>query len=179
MKFFTAVTTFFALAASSVIAAPTAQATKPSLEHTGGGSSICSAPTGSCNFYSICLEGQYQCGSSGYPLGYGKKYCDKFSANRSNFSSKGKTWVDKTMLCLQKKLVSHAKGGSTCTKIKNAAFASHSTCYVQSGLCDLSVADFKQILSTVDLADMFGGKANLIEVIQSAASCASKFLVLL
>ncbi|RPA80454.1 hypothetical protein BJ508DRAFT_195319, partial [Ascobolus immersus RN42] len=127
-------------------------------------------PTGSCSFYNTCLESKYKCGSSGYPLGYGKKYCDAFSANRSKFSKAGQKWVDSTMECLQVFLVPHTSG-STCKKIKDTAFKSHSDCYIYNGICDLSWGDLWQVFQTVDFADLFGGVANAVEAFQTGAAC--------
>ncbi|RPA87439.1 hypothetical protein BJ508DRAFT_198192, partial [Ascobolus immersus RN42] len=131
-------------------------------------------PTGTCAFYTTCLEDKYKCGSKGYPKSYGYKYCKAFSNRRSKFNAKGKAWISKTMVCLQKKLVPAVQkksGYNTCAKIKSKAFDSHSVCYVKSGLCTLGPSQWKQIFLTVDFKDLFGGWAQLKEVAQSVSGC--------
>ncbi|RPA83350.1 hypothetical protein BJ508DRAFT_197606, partial [Ascobolus immersus RN42] len=131
-------------------------------------------PTGKCSFYADCLEAKKKCGSSGYALDYGKKYCNKFENAKSKFTTSGQRWVTKTMTCLQKKLVPAVKGTSgwtTCDAIEKKAFASHSDCYVSSGLCDLDPKDWAQIFLTVGAGGMFGGIKNLVEVVQTADAC--------
>ncbi|RPA76036.1 hypothetical protein BJ508DRAFT_417762 [Ascobolus immersus RN42] len=171
MRLFNALTTFLAVAASAVIASPLAnlEATAE-LAAVVDKRGICDAPTGSCAFYKTCLEDKYKCGEKGYPLNYGYKYCKKFADAKSKFSTKGQTWVTNTMKCLQKKLVSHTSG-STCTKLEKAAFASHSTCYLSNGVCDLSLGDLWDIFWTVGIGGLFGGIANLKEAAQTAAPC--------
>lgn len=45
------------------------------------------ASKGDCNFYDECIEKWTQtCGSSGYALGYGGKYCRKFADNLKLFN---------------------------------------------------------------------------------------------
>jgi len=45
------------------------------------------ASKGDCNFYDHCIEKWTQtCGSSGYALGYGGKYCRKFADNQQLFN---------------------------------------------------------------------------------------------
>lgn len=44
------------------------------------------ASKGDCDFYDDCIEKWTQsCGSSGYALGYGGKYCRKFADNMQLF----------------------------------------------------------------------------------------------
>ena len=45
------------------------------------------ANAGNCDFYTQCVEPRFQCGSSGYPLGYGDRYCRKFGQESSCFTS--------------------------------------------------------------------------------------------
>src|SRR5690349_7653291 len=57
-----------------------------------------------CDFYIECLEKQFNCGSSGYPVGYGHKYCNRFVQSLPFFAQNGKVWVMKTLVCLKKHL---------------------------------------------------------------------------
>jgi len=118
-------------------------------------SSECSDPVpNTCSFYSNCLEQHLHCGPSGYPIGYGLKYCSKFTAARSQMSAAGKTWVTNTMLCLQRDLVMYGDGRqtTTCSALDNYAFGTHPDCYVKSGLCTLPPTDWWTI--TIQLASL-------------------------
>ena len=45
------------------------------------------ASKGDCDFYDNCIEKWTQsCGSAGYALGYGAKYCRKFGSNQQLFN---------------------------------------------------------------------------------------------
>lgn len=142
---------------------------------------ICSSPVrGNCDFYRSCLEVKYRCGATGYPLGYGDKYCRLFSLNKNLFTARGKTWMDDTMLCLQRALVPEATTvQSTCARVKAKAFDSHDVCYVNNGLCSLAPSDWLAILKIVDIKDLFGSWAAIKETLQSSAGCASFYLFLI
>ena len=43
--------------------------------------------TDGCEFYTDCLEVASPCGSSGYALAYGKKYCLRFGEQRHRFNA--------------------------------------------------------------------------------------------
>ena len=45
------------------------------------------ANAGNCTFYTQCVEPRFRCGSSGYPLAYGDRYCRKFVQESSCFTS--------------------------------------------------------------------------------------------
>jgi hypothetical protein len=81
----------------------------------------CSNPVrDTCSFYADCIEPRYHCGPTGYPLNYGKPYCQKFTAAKSKLSAQGKQWVSDTMLCLQTALVPEALGQPTAAKTCSA-----------------------------------------------------------
>ena len=44
---------------------------------------------GDCEFYPKCVESAKECGLKGYALGYGYKYCNRFTENIYEFPSKG------------------------------------------------------------------------------------------
>ena len=133
-----------------------------------------------CTFYPDCLESKYECGSDGYPLGYGLKYCHAFTAAKDRLDSKGKQWVSDTMLCLQTALVPYATTETTtCSALKSTAFASHPDCYVNSGVCTLGPADWLVIVETVDPKDLFGGTDNLKAVLKTLGDCTEFYLWLI
>ena len=45
------------------------------------------ANAGNCDFYTQCVEQRFQCGTNGYPLAYGDKYCHRFTNEQSCFTS--------------------------------------------------------------------------------------------
>ncbi|KAL1968216.1 hypothetical protein VTN77DRAFT_2051 [Rasamsonia byssochlamydoides] len=134
-----------------------------------------------CTFYPLCLETRYHCGPSGYPLGYGLKYCTKFSADRAELSAAGQAWMEHVMLCLQRKLVPYADGAVqnsnvTCEEIKEYAFSTHPGCYVHSGLCTLPVSDWEAIVSIVTIPQLFGSLEAFEATVEAAVGCAEFYL---
>ena len=45
------------------------------------------ANAGNCDFYTQCVEPTFQCGTNGYPLAYGDRYCHRFKNKQSCFTS--------------------------------------------------------------------------------------------
>ena len=45
------------------------------------------ANDGNCDFYTQCVESRYNCGTNGYPLAYGDRYCHRFVNKQSCFTS--------------------------------------------------------------------------------------------
>ena len=45
------------------------------------------ANAGNCDFYTQCVEARFQCGTNGYPRGYGDRYCHQFTNKQSCFTS--------------------------------------------------------------------------------------------
>ena len=45
------------------------------------------ANAGNCDFYTQCVEPRFQCGTNGYPLAYGDRYCRRFKNNKNCFTS--------------------------------------------------------------------------------------------
>ncbi|EGD72369.1 hypothetical protein PTSG_00389 [Salpingoeca rosetta] len=117
---------------------------------------------GACTFYN-CVDEQTQCGPSGYAIGYGLKYCDKFTAAQSSFSDQGKVWVAETKQCLQQELEDYVTamqrdpGASfpfdkaQCDSMRRAAMNSHVKCYTGGSVsvCSLRVSDWVRILKTI------------------------------
>lgn len=123
----------------------------------------------SCKWYSSCLQSAFNCPADSYPLGYGNKYCTRFTEALDMFTPMGKSWIMKTMVCLKKALGPYAKAmdqtgkGVTCDQLTDIAFDSHPTCYVESGFCQLfKEQDFADMTKTCkalwhvfDMKDLF------------------------
>jgi hypothetical protein len=142
----------------------------------------CSDPApNTCTFYPNCLESKYHCGRTGYPIGYGLHYCTLFTAAAKSMSSRGKTWVTDTMLCLQRALVPFATGAqsTTCPALKNYAFGTHPDCYVKSGVCLLPPSDWLIIVKTVSLKELFNSWDALKATLDTVKDCGAFYAWLL
>jgi hypothetical protein len=116
------------------------------------------------------MEAETECGLDGYALGYGFKYCTMFVNSINSFTSKGQTWVYSTMNCLQKALVSPLQScEKNCETLKNLAFSSHPSCYVNNGVCDLPPLDWVTLLTIVgkDLLTYDG----LVQALNTGPQC--------
>ncbi|ORX62645.1 hypothetical protein DM01DRAFT_1330772 [Hesseltinella vesiculosa] len=121
-------------------------------------------PRHSCAFYTECLEDTFHCGSNGYPLAFGYKFCHAFAEDASSFSPKGQTFLWDTMLCLEKGLVQPfitaasitSQGTSTCATIESYALSTHPQCYVDSGFCSLSIKDKLTLVKLILTHDVTG-----------------------
>ena len=137
--------------------------------------SDCTHPTyDNCSFYANCLESRYNCGPTGYPIGYGQHFCQTFSEKRSSLSEEGQTWMLKTMHCLQTALVSDATGAddTTCGDLKRKAMGTHAACYVDNGWCELPSADWWVVLDIVRLRTLFQNWDAVKASVQAALECA-------
>ena len=128
----------------------------------------CGRLVGSCEFYR-CRQRRARTGfpPTGYYLGYGLKYCERFSTRtRPRLSPAGQRWLDKTLPCLQAWIHSHLSYDADPDTVKRGAFGSHPDCYVLSGLCFLSPHDWHEIWDTIDSADN-----DLAQVLRTAVFC--------
>lgn len=130
-----------------------------------------------CQFYKTCLEDSYHCGETGYPIGYGYRYCSKFSQYIGEFSESGQLWIRKTLVCLKQTLVPLVNSATTtCQIINDAAFDSHPRCYVSSGFCELFfdpahiLTNVKGLLEVYEIKDM-SQPITLKQMIQTAGMC--------
>ncbi|MFZ9595676.1 MAG: hypothetical protein ACO3A2_06310 [Bdellovibrionia bacterium] len=134
----------------------------------------CLNPDGDCQFYPQCLEESHECGAKGYALGYGHKYCMRFS-EQQKFSSQGKRWVLTTRQCLQDSLVPFVTPPwqkDRCEEIMDVAFDSHPNCYTQNGssICDLPIPDVILIVETIQKPDLVSPRG-LKQILSVAQTC--------
>jgi hypothetical protein len=145
-------------------------------------STECSNPQpNDCSFYAECVEARYHCGSTGYPLDYGQKYCQKSLDDASLLSTAGQAWATNVMLCLQRHLAPYDLGGNqtfaSCTALSDYAFSTHPTCYVQGGLCTLPVTDWETIVfKIVGVNTLFDSWDAIKTTIEAAAGCGEFYL---
>lgn len=130
-------------------------------------------PRDSCSFYADCLEAGYHCGQYGYPIGYGQKYCQRFSDDRSELSARGQEWMLDTMHCLQTQLIPEATGAvnTTCDAIKDKAFGTHAMCYVDSGVCLLPPSDWVAIVDIVGITTLFSSWDAFEATLEAGEGC--------
>jgi hypothetical protein len=115
-----------------------------------------------CGFYNN-MANVTGCKEPGqYPLGYGLKYCERFS-NLASISPKIRDWASGTMQCLQEKIKDFCPlRGRSCDDLRNSAFSSHAECYTGqlfrlqgSSICDQNLVNMFMIGITVDAGDLF------------------------
>ncbi|KDR81155.1 hypothetical protein GALMADRAFT_241715 [Galerina marginata CBS 339.88] len=152
---------------------------------------LCSNPQrGQCGFYRDCLEARFHCGPEGYPLGYGEKYCEKFSNARDTLSSAGQVWMLDTMQCLQRALVPEVTSELTqdltalsdqqaCDALKEKAFSSHPGCYVDSGVCTLGLSDWTHIVKIINFSTLFGSWDAVKQALETVEECLELYRYLL
>ena len=71
------------------------------------------------------LENTKNCGSQGYPIGYGNKYYMKLGEN--SFNEARQQWVNSVRKCLMHYLIENEKN------LQNLAFSTHVGCYLKPG----------------------------------------------
>jgi hypothetical protein len=117
-----------------------------------------------CSYYGACLDKAIPCGTEGYALGFGEKYCTAFRA--APLSAAGKKWVTRVMGCLQTALVpdvlaagEFAKAPASqakCKEVFDRAFDSHPGCYTakEGSICFLPPSDLATVLKTIGLKEI-------------------------
>ncbi|KZP24755.1 hypothetical protein FIBSPDRAFT_856524 [Athelia psychrophila] len=134
-----------------------------------------SPPPDTCTFYADCLESRYHCGPTGYPIGYGQRFCGEFVGNKSLLDTDGQTWMVNTMHCLQLALVPDAvdANATTCPALETQAFGTHAGCYVNNGLCSLGIHDWLAIIEIVDIKTLFDSWDAFKATVEAAGDCAA------
>jgi hypothetical protein len=134
---------------------------------------------GDCQYYTQCLEPKYKCGPTGYPIGYGFKYCSKFVEHFGEFPAKGQEWITKTLVCLKTALTVDF---TNCQAVNDAAFNSHPQCYYEAGFCDLFIdhenikQTIKALLNVYDIKD-FASAVAFKQIYQTGKLCGVSYLL--
>ncbi|XP_078700603.1 uncharacterized protein LOC144927183 isoform X1 [Branchiostoma floridae x Branchiostoma belcheri] len=134
------------------------------------------AEDGNCDFYTACLEDKYSCGAKGYPVGYGHRYCTRFSTYYNEFNDEGKAWIDDVRRCLMSALVPIYKSNSySCDEVKTLAFTSHPTCYTESGdrFCKVFWSNKLALLKVFEADDFLGEDSALAieQILMTGLQC--------
>lgn len=144
----------------------------------------CSELIGSCEYYSCIEEERLSCGDSGYALGYGQRYCEKFSAIKFNpsfpnaervvFPVAGNDWRDAVRTCLQEELEVYFFDESApkdCSTLRTFAFDSHPRCYTSGpSFCALKPQSVIRIGLTIDAKDLLTAESQK-QIFDTAAIC--------
>lgn len=133
-----------------------------------------------CQWYRSCLDAKYPCDSTGYALGYGEKYCQKYADNSDLFTPTGNTWQLGVRVCLQKVLQKKyidQNPKASCEQIRNFAFDSHPTCYLDEGVCKLGLSDwigiYKVVCGGILCPDQITEVSTWKQAIQTGMGCAN------
>ena len=138
---------------------------------------------GSCEFYN-CFESEFKCGDAGYPIGYGKRYCERFQnlCGNSLTGQKARQWVAGTMKCLQVALVVREKQLTSCSAVTDYAFDSHPDCYTTGSVdnggvsfCSLNPLEWNSIRTCVNATDRLS-VIGLKQIAATALRCNKFFL---
>ena len=127
------------------------------------------------DFYANCLESRYHCGPDGYPIGYGQRYCQKFSDNRGMLDARGQQWMLDNMHCLQLALVGDAVDAdptaTTCDALEDKAFASHAPCYTGNGFCPLGVEVWETVLEILGVTTLVSSWDAFKATVETVGDC--------
>jgi hypothetical protein len=124
--------------------------------------SICAVPRHhDCSFYATCIESNVSCGPTGYALGFGEKYCQRFAD--APLSPTGVAWADSVMICLERSLLPYDKPdrkSASCDEISEAAFGAHPACYtaLPASICFLPPADVLAVFDTIGADEVFAAR---------------------
>ncbi len=103
----------------------------------------CQALIGTCAYYSCVDQERLSCGDKGYAIGYGRRYCEKFSAlqftpsfpgaESAVFPDSGNDWRDSVRTCLQEDMEAFFESDQPkdCSSLRAFAFGSHPRCYTE------------------------------------------------
>lgn len=111
----------------------------------------------SCDVYEKCFAEKCNCQGDPdeYIVSFGKHYCESF-LGRKDLSEQGMRWRDRTLRCLQERVIEVIPlSGSTCNckNLKSYALSTHVDCYASQpeSVCDLPTSDIVAIGETIVL----------------------------
>lgn len=128
----------FSLCAALFLVAMQAQATN------------CRPTEDSCQFY-LCKEEENPCGTHGYWLGYGYRYCERFLEKKEQFSEATQQWFKSVRYCLQDE-ARLFNNHESCQDSYREAMNSHVDCYTEAGFCALSFRERAKVIWTLKSA---------------------------
>ncbi len=106
-----------------------------------------------CNYYQE-VEESYKCGHRGYPLNLGHRLCEKYLRAEPHARPRVKAWFPKVRFCLQNFIEENNGFFRDCDDLRQRSVDAHVDCYRETGFCELSARDERQILRITSL-DLF------------------------
>lgn len=155
---------------------------------------LCYNPSGKdCTWYAKCINKKHPCPFDNYAMQYANYFCEKFGNDYNTYSTKGKQWIDRTRKCLQRILVPFLDNFTTCPKLKQAAFDSHTCCYLAGkectpvgerhlpSICDIPLSDWLRVSWTIrDAFNVFSAHSDVLSTLKGGLGvlkgCASHHL---
>jgi hypothetical protein len=147
----------------------------------------CSDLIGSCDYYRCVEEERLSCGESGYPLGYGQRYCEILSAidfpaslpglNQAVHPADGNVWKSGVRSCLQEQMDKFfaADPKPSCQDLRSFAFGSHPLCYTQEvSFCNLNVPSIVAVGLHIAPQDLLTAESQQ-QVRDTAKICVAQF----
>lgn len=138
---------------------------------------------GNCGYYD-CLESKFKCGAAGYPLAYGKFYCQRFNSFCGNALSglAARQWVMGTTACLKRELSFFERSLRSCDDVTATAFNSHTNCYTDGSVahggvsfCSLTPTDWTSVTRCINLTDRLS-RRGIQQMAMTARKCGQMFL---
>jgi hypothetical protein len=107
-----------------------------------------------CTYYA-CRDEIAQCGPTGYYLGFGEKYCERFLVDLSpKMSPAGQQFLVAARDCLMQYLEKSVPTTTSCSDVKSEALQSHVRCYTDYGFCSLPLSDRALLFASIDSSDL-------------------------
>lgn len=108
---------------------------------------------GACDYYP-CREATAHCGEDGYLMRFANHYCERYRlVSEPHASPAARRFLERVRRCLVTTFDAEVPEGTDCATMRERGFSSHPGCYVESGFCELSVADWLLVLNTIDNGD--------------------------
>lgn len=111
------------------------------------GPESCANRTSDCEYYT-CVAAARHCQGGSYPLQFGRRYCLRYEARKHRFSQEGQAWINDVRSCLIREMNTYP-ADLTCGDLKTRAFGDHVPCYLESGYCELSARDKRQVFKAI------------------------------
>jgi len=122
-----------------------------------------------CHYY-LEVEQNFKCGLRGYPLNFGHRLCEKYLRLEPEARDAVQLWFPKVRFCLQEYLEVNSGSFLDCKDLREKALDSHVGCYAQTGFCELSAKDERQILRMTGIDLLRPSVLSLALKVRSACS---------
>lgn len=129
----------------------------------------CGRHLGDCAFY-LCRESQDRCGTEGYLIDFGYRYCTAYQQAQPRFTPEGREWMVRIRECLMEELEgASSRDPRSCGTIQETAIRSHFTCYERHDFCSLPTGDKLRLLWVARV--QLGDPAFIRNLSEMAESC--------